>query len=213
MKGRKITPVLINQNHIYLLLEIKRAPTILDAKVTDSLEYIRSDETRLPGNVLIGHANAWLFKLSAEDLRSDYIKLFTILSRQNLSARQFSGEMIVHLMSSTESIRRNFHSIQLVSNDEWIKQNQIQVNQFFQHRWPSYPFETKFEIMKLLSKHVITVNDLIIDQQAEEILKRCTMNTLVAVTGMIANESIRYVFFFLHRSYCSISSSMVSHDV
>ena len=131
----------------------------------------------------MGHANAWLFKLSATDLRSDYTKLFDILHRQNLSPRQFSGDMIVHLMSSSEAIRRNFHSIQLVSNDEWMKQNQTRVNEFFRHRWPSYPFETKFEIMKLLSKHVITVHDLIIDEQAEEILKLCTMNTLVAVTG------------------------------
>ena len=185
LKGKKITPVLINQSYIYLLLEVKRPPIILEVQTIDIGRYNASDELRLPGNVLIGHANAWLFKLSAEDLHSDYMNLFRILHRHNLSARQFSGDMIVHLMSSVEAMRSNFRSMQLISNHEWIELNKEKVNEFFTHRWPAYPYETKFEIMKLISKHVITVNDLIVDEQAEEILKLCTTNTLVALTGNI----------------------------
>jgi hypothetical protein len=63
------------------------------------------------------------------------------------------------------------------------KKNQVKVNDFLVRRWPSYPFETKFEIMKLISKHTITVYDLIVDEQAEHILKMCTINTLIALTG------------------------------
>lgn len=74
-------------------------------------------------------------------------------------------------------------SVHLVSNEEWVQQNQAKVKDFFERRWPSYPFETKFEIMKLISKHIITVNDLIVDEQAEDILKLCSTNTLVALTG------------------------------
>jgi hypothetical protein len=68
-----------------------------------------------------------------------------------------------------------------------VKQNQDKVDDFFNRRWPSYPFETKFEIMKLISKHIITVNDLIVDEQAESILKLCTINTLIALTGKYIN--------------------------
>jgi hypothetical protein len=71
----------------------------------------------------------------------------------------------------------------LISNEDWVKENQDKVDDFFNRRWPSYPFETKFEIMKLISKHIITVNDLIVDEQAENILKLCTTNTLIALTG------------------------------
>jgi hypothetical protein len=147
------------------------------------MEYDTPNETRLPGTLLIGHSNAWLFKLSSKNLRSDYMTLFRILHRYNLSPRQFSGENIIHLMSSTQAIRKNFVSVQLISNEDWVKQNEDKVNDFFNRRWPSYPFETKFEIMKLISKHIITVNDLIVDEQAEDILKLCTINTLVALTG------------------------------
>ena len=165
------------------MLEVKRPPIILETREVSGPVADTSKETRLPGTVLIGHANAWLFRLSSTNLRSDYVNVFRVLHRYNLSPRQFTGENILHLMNSEQAIRKNFDAVQLVSNDEWIKQNQDQVDEFFVRRWPAYPFETKFEIMKLISKHIITVNDLIVDEQAEDILKRCTVSTLVALTG------------------------------
>jgi hypothetical protein len=142
-----------------------------------------SNETRLPGTLPIGHANAWIFKLSSENVHSDYVTLFRILHRSGLSPQQFTGEHIIHLMNSIQANKKNFVSVQLILNDDWVKQNQDKVDDFFNRRWPSYPFETKFEIMKLISKHIITVNDLIVDEQAENILKLCTTNTLIALTG------------------------------
>jgi hypothetical protein len=149
--------------------------------------YDAHDETRLPGTPLIGHANVWLFKLSSNNLQRDYEKLFHILYRYNLTQRQFSGYNIIHLIRTKQAARKNLLSVKLISNDEWVKENQVQVNDFFNRRWPSYPFETKFEIMKLISKNIITVNDLIVDEQAEDILKLCTINTLIAVTGKCIN--------------------------
>lgn len=183
LKGRKITPVLIHKKQIYLLLEVKRPPIILETRGVSGIGGDASSEVRLPGTVLIGHANAWLFRLSATNPRSDYKALFATLHRYNLSPRQFTSENILHLMSSEQAVKKNFDAVQLVSNDDWVEQNQKQVDDFFTRRWPSYPFETKFEIMKLISKHIITVNDLIVDEQAEDILKLCTTNTLVALTG------------------------------
>jgi hypothetical protein len=183
LKDRKITPVLINRNELFLLLEIKRPPIILETRNVSSMGYDASNETRLPGTPLIGHANAWLFRLSSKNFRSDYVQLFRILHRYNLSPRQFTGDNIIHLINSIQTTRKNFVSVQLISSEEWVKENKDRVNDFFNHRWPSYPFETKFEIMKLISKHIITVNDLIVDEQAENILKLCTTNTLIALTG------------------------------
>ena len=183
LKAKKITPVLINQNEVYLLIELRRPPIILETQDISFMGYDTTNETRLPGTPLIGHANAWLFKLSSHNPSDDYQKLFNILHRYNLSHRKFSGFNIIHLIRTIEAARKNLESVQLISNDEWVKQNQDKVDDFFKRRWPSYPFETKFEIMKLISKHIITVNDLIVDEQAEDILKLCTINTLIALTG------------------------------
>jgi hypothetical protein len=187
LKAKKITPVLINQNEVYLLIEVRRPPIILETKDMSFMGHDATKETRLPGNPLIGHAHAWLFKLSANNPNDDYHKLFNILHRYNLSHKKFSGFNILHLIRTIQDARKNLESVQLISNDEWVKQNQDKVDDFFKRRWPSYPFETKFEIMKLISKHIITVNDLIVDEQAEDILKLCTVNTLIALTGKYIN--------------------------
>jgi len=187
LKAKKITPILINRNEVYLLIEVRRPPIILETHDISILGYDSTNETRLPGTPLIGHANAWLFKLSSHNLNDDYHKLFTCLHRYNLSHKKFSGFNIIHLIRTIEAARKNLESVQLISNDEWVKQNQDKVDDFLKRRWPSYPFETKFEIMKLISKHIITVHDLIVDEQAEDILKLCTINTLIAITGKYIN--------------------------
>lgn len=183
LKARKITPILINQTETYLLLEVKRPPIILEKQSMSSMGYDSDHETRLPGTSLMGHANVWLFKLAPDNRDNNYKQLFDILHHQNLTPRQFHGGNIMHLIGTLESAKKNLESVQLLSNDQWVKSNQTMVDDFFTRRWPSYPFETKFEIMKLISKHIITVNDLIVDEQAEDVLKLCTINTLTALTG------------------------------
>ncbi|CAF4541298.1 unnamed protein product, partial [Rotaria sp. Silwood2] len=192
LKARKITPVLINENEVFLLVEFKRPPIILEVRNKSNSLVDNFDENRLPGYGLIGHANAWLFKLSSQNLRNDYIKLFEILRRYNLSPREFSEFNIIQLIGTIQAARKNLESVLLISNDEWIKENQVKVDNFLNHRWPSYPFETKFEIMKLLSKHIITINDLIVDEKAEHILKKCTINTLIALTDKIVEFAPRW---------------------
>lgn len=190
LKRKKVSPVLINHNDIFLLVEIKRPPIILETRETSGPHGEVTDENRLPGFGLIGHANVWLFKLSLINLLSEYTRLFRILRRHNLSPRQFSEDNIIYLIKTIEVARERLEPVQLISNDEWINKNQQMVKDFFQRRWPSYPFETKFEIMKLISKHIITAHDLIVDENAEKILKLCSINTLTAMTGRYENRNV-----------------------
>jgi hypothetical protein len=170
---------------IFLLVEVRRPPSILKKQNISHALFENNDDTRLPGTALIGHANAWLFKLSSINCNQDYVRLFNMLRRYNLTQKQFSEFNIIELISRTKAAEKNlFESIQLLSNDEWIEQNKTKIDDFLKRRWSSYPFETKFEIMKLISMHIITVNDLIVDEKAESILKQCSVNTLIACTGM-----------------------------
>jgi hypothetical protein len=180
LKGDKINPVLVDNESIYLLIELKRPPIILQktSHITDD----DIDETRLPGTPLIGHANGWLFKLNYKNLNV-YTQLFKILRRYNLSPRQFSERNIIHLIDPIATARKHLKSVKFLSNDTWVQRNQDRVDDFRYRRWPSYPFETKFEIMKLISKHIITFHDLIVDEKAETILEQCSINTLIACTG------------------------------
>lgn len=141
-----------------------------------------ADETRLPGTPAIGHANAWIFKLDYTNL-TGYTRLFKILRHYNLSPKQFSERSIIHLIHPASILEKRLKSIRLLSNDLWVRQNQHKVDDFRYRRWPSYPFETKFEIMKLISKHIITFHDLIVDEKVETILEQCSINTLIACTG------------------------------
>jgi hypothetical protein len=120
-----------------------------------------TDETRLPGTPLIGHANGWLFKLNYDNLNV-YPPLFKVLRRYNLSPRQFSERNIIDLINLKGTENKRLKSIRLLSNETWVRQHQDIVDNFRRCRWPSYPFETKFEIMKLISKHIITFHDLIV---------------------------------------------------
>ncbi|CAF3855780.1 unnamed protein product, partial [Rotaria sp. Silwood1] len=200
LKGKKIIPVLINHNinhdtkceEVFLLVEIKRPPIILKKQYVDCIMFDQNDEIRLPGTALIGHANAWFFKLSSTKFNHDYMELFKILRRYNLTQKRFSEHNIIDLIRTIESARRNLESIELLSNDIWLEQNIKKVNNFLAHRWPSYPFETKFEIMKLISKHIITVHDLIVDDKVESILGQCSISTLIACTDKIVEHAPRW---------------------
>ncbi|CAF1676730.1 unnamed protein product [Rotaria magnacalcarata] len=191
LTARKISPVLINQGEVFLLIELKRPPVILLTHTISRMLGEESDEKRLPGWGPIGYANTWLFKVSINDQHDEYVKLFEILHRCNLSSRQFSQNDIINLTERMEDAQNNLESIPLIFNDDWVKENQAKVDDFFKLRWSPYPFETKFEIMKLISKRMITVYDLIIDQQAENILKLCSINTLIALTDEIAEIAPR----------------------
>jgi hypothetical protein len=155
-------------------------------------------ETRLPGNPLIGHANAWLFQLCPS--QDEYYKLFKALRRYNLCQQPLSENNIVHYISPGQSVQR-FKYVQLLSNEIWIEQHRTKVNNFLEKRWPNYRFETKFEIMKLISKHIVTVHDLIVDEHMlDRILAKCSLNTFTICTG----KSIEFFgqiqrIFFLRR--------------
>jgi hypothetical protein len=181
LKGEKISPVLINDSQVGLLVELKRPPVILHTShnLVDA-----TTETRLPGTPLIGRANAWLFHLTNNNkVANDYINLFQILRRYNLSPPRFFEHHILRSIYSFKAARENLRHVQVLSNDRWVKENRERVDHFLNYRWPKYPFETKFEMMKLLSKHIITINDLIIDEQLHEILARCSSNTFIACSS------------------------------
>ncbi|CAF3263115.1 unnamed protein product [Rotaria sp. Silwood2] len=181
----RITSVLINENEVFLLMEINRPPIILEIKDAGSSISESPDEKRLPGFGFIGHANVWLFKLASNDGDNNTRKLFQLLRDDNLWSGNLSESDIICSLTNIESVKKNLEPIKLISNDKWIRENQAKVDNFFNHRWSLYPFETKFEIMKLISKHIVTVHDLIVDEQAEHILQLCSINTLVALTDKI----------------------------
>ncbi|CAF1184734.1 unnamed protein product [Rotaria sordida] len=185
LKRRKITLVLINENEVFLLMEIKQPPILLETKDTGSSISESHEEKRLPGFGLIGHANVWLFKLASNDGDNNIRKLIQLLSDNNLLSGNLSESDIICSIQNIESAKKNLEPITLISNDKWIRENQAKVDSFFNHRWPLYPFETKFETMKLISKHIVTVHDLIVDERAEHILQLCSINTLVALTDKI----------------------------
>ncbi len=172
---------MINHSTVGLLVELKRPPVIFHTHShdLDNAEY----NTRLPGISPIGRANAWLFQLAGKKVEDDYTKLFQILRRYNLLSRQFFENHKLDLIYPLEAAKERLRHVQMLSNDEWVKENREIIDHFLNYRWPQYPFETKFEIMKLLSKHIITIHDLIIDEQLDKILARCSLNTFIACTG------------------------------
>lgn len=134
----------------------------------------------MPGTPLIGRANAWLFQLVGNKVTDNYVKLFRILRRYNLSPERFVEHHILHLIHPIRVARESLRHVQIISNEQWVNENREKVNYFFNHRWPRYLFETKFEIMKLLSKHIITINDLIIDEELDAVLAQCSVHTIIA---------------------------------
>ena len=87
------------------------------------------------------------------------------------------------LINTPAASQRYLDSVQLLSNELWETQNQEKIDDFLVRRWPSYPFEAKFEIMKLISNHTITAHDLVVDETVEIILSQCSINTLIACIG------------------------------
>jgi hypothetical protein len=181
LRAEKISPVLINNSYVALLIQIKQPPAILQ-KVSDENEY-SGHETRMPGTPLIGHANAWLVQLSGKTINKDYINLFQILCNYNLTSHRFLHQPILSLIYPLHAARAYLRQVHVLSNNGWMTENRQLVNHFLEYRWPRYPFEIKFEIMKLLSKHIITIHDLIIDEQLDRILAQCSLNTVIACTG------------------------------
>ncbi|CAF4723521.1 unnamed protein product [Rotaria sp. Silwood1] len=191
LKGEKISPVLINDSIVGLLIEVKQPPLILHSYSNPLSSEVY--DTRMPGTPLIGHANAWLFRLAGQKLADDYIKLFQLLRRYNLTPRRFFEQHILRMIQSLRSAREYLRHVQLLSNEQWINENREIVSRFLDYRWPQYPFETKYEIMKLLSKHIITIHDLIIDEQLDKILAKCSLNTFIACTDKIVELAPRWL--------------------
>ncbi|CAF1163510.1 unnamed protein product [Rotaria sordida] len=191
LKGEKISPVLINDSIVGLLVEVKQPPLILHSYSNPLSSEVY--DTHMPGTPLIGHANAWLFRLAGQKFADDYIKLFQFLRRFNLTPRRFFEHHILHMIKSLRNAREYLRHVQLLSNEQWIKENCEIVSRFLDYRWPQYPFETKYEIMKLLSKHIITIHDLIIDEQLDKILAQCSLNTFIACTDKIVEFAPRWL--------------------
>jgi hypothetical protein len=181
LKGEKISPVLVNDSYVSLLVHLKRPPSILHTYSSDQDD--ETYDTRMPGTPLIGRANAWLFQLAGHKFEDDYIKLFKILRRYNLAPRRFFEHHILNLIYPLQIASKCLGHVQVLSNDKWVEENREIVDRFLNDRWPQYPFETKYEMMKLLSKHIITIDDLIIDEQVDRILAQCSLNTLIACTS------------------------------
>ncbi len=114
LKGEKISPVLVNHSTVGVLVELKRPPVISHtcySKIDDE-----QVDTRMPGTPLIGHANAWLFELTDAHVGENYMKLFQILRRYNLSPRQFFEYNIIDLLYPLYNARKCLRHVQLLSN-------------------------------------------------------------------------------------------------
>jgi hypothetical protein len=140
---------------IHFLCEIRRPPfmSYLEGLGDDKSE----TEVRIPGPTLIGRANAWIVRLQP-DLES-YETFSSILVKYRLCEKKFQADNLVDLLRTSNENSHIFSHIDVLLLKEWIKENQNIMDRFGSQRWPLFPFETKFEIMKLISKHIITIND------------------------------------------------------
>jgi hypothetical protein len=184
LKGNKFVPVLahglpssnldsFNESidpSVYILCEIRRAPCISS-----------EDEIRLPGSTLIGRANAWLLRIGSDS--KIYQTFANLLDRYHLCAKDCQASNIVPLLTSVHQHAQRLINIDLLLMKEWHEKNRLAIERFSYQRWPFFPFATKFEIMKLICKHIITVNDLILDERLEFILGKMSSNTLAACVG------------------------------
>ncbi|CAF1664186.1 unnamed protein product, partial [Adineta ricciae] len=193
-RGEKISPVLINNSSVYLLVELKRPPVIIqtysDAQTNEKID------VRMPGTPLIGHANAWVFQLNSSRIVYEYGKLLNILCCHNLSPRQFAQRNALYCIFPIQKARENLRHVQILSNIDWVNENRRIVDRFLHDRWPRYPFEIKFELMKLISKHIITIHDLIVDESLDKILEQCSLDTFIACVNKIIEFAPRWLHYF-----------------
>ncbi|CAF0965632.1 unnamed protein product, partial [Didymodactylos carnosus] len=203
LKGERIAPVYtchiihgsnvvydqVIDPYVYLLVEIKRPPVI---------SYVGHDEIRLRGNLLIGQSNVWLFQLGELNIESTqrnlatcYIDMFTTLARYSLCKHPFDQHNIQFLISSRHAPTK-LKNVLLLSNEKWVNDHRTFYDNFIHKRWSSYNFEIKFELMKLISKHIITAHDLIVDETLENILSRLSRNTFIACTDKIGELAFRW---------------------
>lgn len=171
------------QKRIYLLFQVGKSPQITQKIGNSPLVELWDSQTRLPGKNLIGHANVWLFRLSSNITDPACSSLFKELSDHHLIPKQYKPEQMQQLVKSTTTPQIYIDSAKLISNSLWVEKHQQQIYNFGNFLWPSFPFETKFEIMKLISQHIITAHDLVLDENVEPILKQCSMGTFLACTG------------------------------
>ncbi|UJR11158.1 hypothetical protein I4U23_015339 [Adineta vaga] len=170
---------------IFFLCEIRRAPYISYVKQTvDGTDNL---EIRLPGLILVGRANAWLFRIKSE--ASIYKEFVDLLHKYRLCEKHIQGSNIIHLLKSANDDSQRLTHIDTLSMNEWNQKHREAIIEFKLNRWPSFPFETKFELMKLISKHIITINDLILDERLESILSKMSQNTLIVCVDKIIEFS------------------------
>ena len=159
-----------------ILCEIRRPPCISCIRTRIASSNCIEDEIRLAGSPLIGRANAWLFGIGPEP--KTYADFASILIQHQLCAKGWEVSL-----SATDPCVERLIDIDLLLMKEWREKYRVIIERFLVKRWPSFPFETKFEIMKLISKYIITIHDLIVDERLEFILSKMSANTLAACVG------------------------------
>lgn len=161
---------------MYILCEIRRPPCISCVRTRISNSNRIEDEIRLSGSSLIGRANAWLIRIGPEPkIHADFASL---LVQHRLCAKGWKVSSAIDQYAERLTVH-----IDLLLMKEWREKYRVIIDRFLFKRWPSFPFETKFEIMKLISKYIITIYDLIVDERLEFILGKMSAKTLVACVG------------------------------
>ena len=163
----------------HILCEIRRPPFI--SHVINSSEETLDGGIRLPGVTLIGRANAYMFRLPPD--KKIYGQFGEILVKYRLCEKQFQARNIVDLLTTSVVNASILSHIDLLSLQDWSEKHRDDIDRFRSQRWPLFPFETKFEMMKLISKHIITVHDLILDDRLEFVLSQMTPDTFMACIG------------------------------
>jgi hypothetical protein len=203
LKGNKFRPVLthelLSSNTIApidptasILCEIHRPPWISCIRTRKTQSGYTEDEIRLPGSPLIGQANVWLLKIGSEP--KIYEDLASLITQYHLCSKDWQMSNTVPLLTSIHQHAQQTIHIDLLIMKEWREKNLSAIERFVSQQWPFFPFETKFEIMKLISKHIITINDLILDERLQFILGKMSFNTLAACIGKSRNY---WIFEFI----------------
>ena len=196
LKRHKISIAIINQpfdhaeeqNQIYVLMEVRRPPIILEITETEVLDQSNKTKIRYPGTPIIGNADAWLFQLDQNNSEDNYRQLFAMLHRLNLSDMSHGN---FNLQRLQQGQRNDAINILLVPHDAWIERNQDRVLHFLKNQWQSYSFETKFELMKLIARRLMTVHDLVTDQRLEIILRQISIKLFMACIGKLLKNKFR----------------------
>jgi len=170
---------------VHFLCEIRRPPFI--SHVTKPGDETSDSGIRMPGSTLLGRANAYIFRFQP-DLKV-YEQFGEILVKYRLCEKHFQARNIVDLLRTSDENASILTHIDLLSLEDWNEKHRDDIDRFRSQRWPLFPFEIKFEVMKLISKHIITIHDLILDDRLVFVLSQITLDTFIACIGKSSHKS------------------------